>query len=117
MPNNDLEDLRDALLAQTRRLSSAIEKYNRLAAELDAQNLTSEECSTLGQIKARAIASTKVSSDLITAGIDLMPDEVITENVHVLRRVLARMERVTELMNEINEGLEALAAQRRPNQS
>ena len=71
----------------------------------------------LGQIKARAIASTKVSSDLITAGIDLMPDEVIPENVHVLRRVLARMERVTELMNEINEGLEALAAQRRPNQS
>ncbi len=50
-----------------------------------------------------------------TAGIDLKPGEIITENEEVYIRVLAKLELVTEGVKQINQELRSLIGKRRSN--
>lgn len=107
MPNTNQ---RTALLAQTAEFSSANHEYDKLMTELNAHNLSAEECETAKQLKAQAMAVDKIFSEPNTTGADLQPDEVITENREVYAKVLSRMEAATETFKQINKELCGLLA-------
>ncbi|MBF6569342.1 MAG: hypothetical protein IVW54_10765 [Candidatus Binataceae bacterium] len=104
----------ESVLAQEKRRQEAVKEHRKLVATLENLSLSPYERRRLKKLKDRSSKIEKeVWSEPNTAGISFQLGEVIIDNVEVRMKVLARLERSTEGIEQINQALQEMISQYR----